>query len=76
MQLSHTTNFGECISAHRYYLHIYQKYDQMVLSPHQPALFHHNPDISMGCFQCFDVSLMHHPHREGILFHKISLNSA
>ena len=34
IQLYHVTNFGECISAHRYSFHIYQKPDKMGLFSH------------------------------------------
>ena len=76
MQLSHATNFGECISANRYYFHIHQKYDETGLSLHQPAQLHPIPDISMDYLQCLDVSLTHHPHSEGLLLHEILLDSA
>ena len=76
MQLSHTTNFVECISAHRYSFHIHQKSEKTGLYPHQPAHLHSTLDISMDYFQCFDVSLTHHHHSKGLLLHEISLDSA
>ena len=76
MQIYHATNFGECISAHRYFFHLHQKSDEMGLSPHQPAHFHPTSDISMEYFKFLAVSLMHHPHSEVLLLHEISLDFA
>ena len=67
MQLSHATYFVECISAHKYPFHIYQKYDKTGLPPHQPSLLHPTPEIYIDYFQCLDVSLAHHPHIKGLL---------
>ena len=76
MKLSHSTNFGECISAHWHPFHIHQKYDRTGLSPHQPAHLHPTPDISMYYFQCLNVYLTHHPHSKVLLLHEISPDSA
>ena len=75
-QLSNTTDFGECISAHRYSFHIYQKSDKTVLYPHQPASLHPTPDIFIDYFQCLDVSHMNHPNSEVLRLHELSLDSA
>ena len=76
MQLSHATDFGEFISAHCYYFHIYQKYDGTILSPHKISLLKPAPDIPMDYFKCLDVYLEHHTHRKGLLLNEPSLDSA
>ena len=76
MQLSYATDSGECISAHRYSFHIYQKSDKTGLYPQQPDRLHPTPEIFMDYFQCLDVFLTRHPHREGLIRHELSLDSA
>ena len=62
IQLSHGTNFGECISAHWYSFRIYQKYDETGLFHQQHACLHPTPDISMDYFQWLHSSHTHHPY--------------
>ena len=76
MQLSHATNFGECISSHQCYFHIDQKSEKTGLSPHQPASLQPVPEITIDYFQCLDVSLAHHPHSEALILNELSLNCA
>ena len=50
MQVFHATNFGSCISSHRYSFHIYQKSDKTSLSLHQPTHLHPTPETPMDYF--------------------------
>ena len=76
MQLSHATNFGECISAHQNFFHIYKKPDKTSLPPHQPASLHPAPEIPMDYFQCLDVSIAYHTHIKGLLLNELSFDYA
>ena len=56
------------------FLSYLSKSDKTSLSPHQPASLHPTPEIPMDYFQCLDISLVYHPHIEGLLLNELSLD--